>query len=267
MSHPARSFFIATPCDDGHKFCFWDSLRTFEKLYHANQLGTAHVFETFTMPGDSLVPRARNNIAAAFLTQTDHDYLVSIDSDLDFRPADILRLADLAAAHDLDMLSGLYAIKQDELRWCINAAADAKPDPVTGLVSITMAPGGCNVVHRRVFERMIAAGPTWTPWLVDYTEDGTHRDLWNFYFNGVVRDIEEWPDKPRGRYLSEDWGFSYFARKLGVRIWLDEKTVMLHRGETFFPKQARRLTAEEVAAQEINQDDGTKTPFVPVEKV
>lgn len=267
MTAPARSFLIVTPCDDGHKFCFWESLRAFEKAYHRGELATPHRFEVLTIPGDSLVPRARNNLAWTFLTQTDHDYLISLDSDLDFRPDDVLRLADIAAAHDLDLLAGLYAIKQDELRWCINSAPGAVPDAITGLQPITMAPGGLNIAHRRVFERMIDAAPTWPHWRVDFTEDMTKRDQWNFYFNGVVLDPAEWPDKPRGRYLSEDWGFSYFARKLGFTIWLDVKTVMLHRGETFFPKQARRLTAEEVEAQKINQPDGTTTPINKPETV
>jgi hypothetical protein len=262
-----KSFLIVTPCDDGHKLCFWESLRAFERAYYSGALNTAHRFEVLTTPGDSLVPRARNNLAWTFLTQTSHDYLFSIDSDLDFRADDVVRMADLAAGGNLDMLAGLYAIKQDDLRWCINSAPDAKADPETGLQEITMAPGGLNVTHRRVFERMIEAGPTWDKWPVEYTEDMTGRQQWDFYFSGVVRDLKAFPDKPLGRYLSEDWGFSYFARSLGFRIMLDTKTVMLHRGECFYPKQARRLTQDEVASQQIKQPDGTTTPMQKPETV
>jgi hypothetical protein len=266
-SIPGKSFLIVTPCDDGHKLCFWDSLRAFEKAYYSGSLNTPHRFDTLTPPGDSLVPRARNNIAAAAFLQTTADYQFSIDSDLDFRVEDILRMADIAAGNDLAMLAALYAIKQDELRWCINSLPNVPPNATTGLQEIAMAPGGLNITHRRVFEAMIAAAPTWTHWPVAYTDDAAKDTRWNFYYNGVVRDAAEWPDKPHGRYLSEDWGFSYFARKLGFKIWLDTKTVMLHRGECFYPKQARRLTQEEVASGNINQPDGTQTPIVPAEKV
>lgn len=262
-----RSFLLATPCDDGHKLCFWDSLRSFERLYYAGKLPTSHRFSAITPPGDSLVPRARNNIAHFFLNNTIDDYLFSMDSDLDFRPADVLRLADICAEHDLDMLAGLYAIKQDDLRWCINAKLGAETDPKTGLLEITMAPGGLNVVHRRVFEKMMQAAPTWPHWRVEYTEDGSLREMFNFYFNGVVFDLEEFPDKPRGRYLSEDWGFSYFARKLGFKVWLDNKTVMLHAGQCFYPKQARRMTEEEEKTGKIKQPDGSETPIAKAEKV
>lgn len=264
---PGKSFLIVTPCDDGHKLCFWDSLRAFEKAYYSGRLNTPHRFETLTPPGDSLVPRARNNIAAAAFLSTTADYQFSIDSDLDFRAEDILRMADIAAANDFAMLAGLYAIKQDDLRWCINSIPGRGPDPTTGLQEIAMAPGGLNITHRRVFEAMIAAAPSWPHWLVEYTDDITKDTRWDFYFNGVVRDAQEWPDKPRGRYLSEDWGFSYFARKLGFKIWLDTKTVFLHRGECFYPKQARRLTRDEVVSGQITQPDGSKTSINPPEKV
>lgn len=262
-----RSFLIVTPCDDGHKLCFWDSLRTFEKLYHSGKLNTPHRFEVITPPGDSLVPRARNNLAALAFLSTGFDAQISFDSDLDFRPEDVIAFADRFASQNLDILAGLYAIKQDDLRWCINAIPGKECDPQTGMQEIAMAPGGLNITHRRVFERMIAEADNWTHWPVRYTDDHTGRELWDFYHNGVVRDPKEWPDKPLGRYLSEDWGFSYFARKLGFTIWLDTKIVFLHRGECFYPKQARRLTKEETLSGKINQPDGTQTPIVPAEKV
>ena len=262
-----RSFLIVTPCDDGPKFCFWESLRAFEKDYHAGLLDTEHRFEVLTIPGDSLVPRARNNLAYTFLEQTAHDYLFSIDSDLDFRAEDIMRMCDVIVARDLDIVCGSYAIKQDEFRWCINTLPDiTKPDD-DGLQQIAAAPGGLNVTHRRVFEEMIRRAKSWPHWLVEYTEDHTKRAQWDFYFNGVVLDRDEWPDKPRGRYLSEDWGFSYFARNLGFKIWWDTKTVFLHRGECFYPKQARRLTKAEMDAKAIAQPDGSKSDFAKAETV
>jgi hypothetical protein len=264
---PGRSFFIATPCDDGHKLCFWDSLRAFERLYHKGEIPTRHSFTAICPTGDSLVPRARNNIAYAFHEKTDHDYLFQIDSDLDFAPADVIRLADLAVLNDFDILCGKYAIKQDELRWCINEIEGCGADPDTGLQKIAMAPGGLTIIHRRVFSKMIAEAKAWPHWRVEYTEDSTGRDGWDFYFNGVVLDLEWFPDKPRGRYLSEDWGFSYFARKLGFNIYLDTRTVFLHCGTCMYPKQARRMTAEEVARGEVANPDGTVQPMAKTEKV
>lgn len=261
------SFLITTPCDDGHKLCFWDSVRAFERQYYSGKLPTNHVFEFRATGGDSLVPRARNNIAHGFYQNTDFDYLFPIDSDLDFRIADILRLADLAAGNQLDFLCGLYAIKQDELRWCINTLPGELPDPQSGLQRIAMAPGGIHILSRTAVAKAISAADTWPHWKIRYTDDHTKEERWNLYFNGVVIDPVEFPDKPLGRYLSEDWGISYLMRGVGIPIWCDTRTVMLHRGECFYPKQARRLTAEETAAGEITQADGNKTPITPAEKV
>jgi hypothetical protein len=260
------SFLITTPCDDGHKLCFWDSVRAFERAYYSGRLNTPHTFEFRATPGDSLVPRARNNHVKLFYSGTDFDYLFPIDSDLDFHIEDILRMADLAVTHDLDFLCGLYAIKQDELRWCINPLPDCPPDPVTGLQQIAMAPGGVHLISRRCIAAMIAADGTWPHWPIKYTDDAALDERWNLYYAGVVRD-PAFVDRPHGRYLSEDWGISYLARSLGFKIWCDSKTVMLHRGECFYPKQARRLTQAETAAGEIHQPDGTTTLITQPEPV
>ena len=253
------SFLIFTPCDDGHKFCFWQSIRAFENAYRDGTLNTPHHFDVIQIPGDSLVPRARNNFAEQFLSMTGAEYLLSLDSDLDFRPDDLVTMADLAVRFDLSILCGLYAIKQDEMRWCINSIMGKEVDKTTGLQEISMAPGGFNLVHRRVFNAMRAAAPEWPHWAVQYNEDESLKLMHNYYYNGVVVDEQEWPDKPLGRYLSEDWGFSYFARKLGFKIFAHVRTVALHRGECFYPRQARRLTREETEAQAIKQADGSTT--------
>ena len=266
MTIPGRSFLLVTPCDDGHKFCFWESVRRFERALHTGQLDTPHRFEFLTMPGDSLVPRARNNFLHHFWHHAQFDYIFPIDSDLDFIPADILRLADLMAGRDLDFLAGRYAIKEPALRWCENGLPGEVPD-ADGVIKIAMAPGGIHLLSRRMIAAMIAADETWPHWCIRYTDDGAQDERWNLYFCGVVRDREFFADRPLGRYLSEDWGISYLARKLGFTIYCDTKTVMLHRGEIFYPLGARRLTQAEVESGMVNQPDGSQTPIIPPEKV
>jgi hypothetical protein len=262
MMTPGRSFFIATPCDDGHKLCFWESVRRFERAYYLGQLDTPHRFEIFTMQGDSLVPRARNNIAHLFRQGTNYDALFPLDSDLDFTPQDILRMADVFAQRDLDFLAGRYAIKQPEHRWCENGLPGKVPD-ADGLLEISAAPGGIHIISRRCIDAMVAASDTWTHWPIKYTDDQHQDERWNLYFNGVVKDTEWFPDRPLGRYLSEDWGISYLARKLGFTIWCDTRTIALHRGEIFYPLGARRATEAEVKAGGIKNPDGSITPLNP----
>tara|TARA_R110000868_G_scaffold57123_1_gene176655 strand:- start:772 stop:1572 length:801 start_codon:yes stop_codon:yes gene_type:complete len=266
MSIPGKSFFIVTPCDDGHRLCFWDSVRAFERAFYSGKLDTPHRFYFHCVQGDSLVSRGRNNILHYFRQSTDFDAMFAIDSDLDFTVENILRLADVFAARDLDFVAGRYAIKEPTLRWCENRLPGAEPD-ADGIMEIAMAPGGVHIISRRAIDRMIASAPGWGAWRIQYTDDMMQDERWNLYFNGVVIDTEFFPDRPLGRYLSEDWGISYLARKLGIRIWCDTKTVMFHEGAIKYPIQARRLTAQEVAAGAIVQPDGTQTSIAPPEKV
>ncbi len=268
MITPAKAFLIVTPCDDGHKLCFWDSVRRFERAFYTGQLNTPHTFYFHAVPGDSLVPRARNNLAHFWIAGTAFDYIFPLDSDLDFTPQDILRLADLAAQRDLDFLCGRYAIKEEGLRWCENALPGAVPD-AEGVVEIAMGPGGIHLISRRAVEKAIAIARAgeWPHWLIQYTDDQNKDERWNLYFNGVVKDLEWFPDRPLGRYLSEDWGISYLMRKLGFKIWCDTRSIMLHRGEIFYPLGTRRLTQEEAASGKIQQPDGSSTFISPVEKV
>lgn len=257
-----KSFLIYTPCDDGHKLCFWESIRRFERAYYSGQLNTPHRFEVVTPHGDSLVPRARNNGLHFFLTQTQADYFFPLDSDLDFTPQDILRLADITAGRDLDFVCGRYAIKEPNLRWCENALPGKTAD-ADGLIEVAAAPGGIHLVSRRMIQAMIAAADSWPHWRIKYTDDAHQDERWNLYYAGVVFDVKTWPDRPLGRYLSEDWGISYLARSLGYPIVCDTRTIALHRGEIFYPLGARRITAEEAAAGVIKNPDGSETVVSP----
>lgn len=250
-----KSFLITTPVDDGHKLCFWESVRQFERAYYTGQLNTPHRFEFKTFPGDSLVPRARNNALIYFLRQTPFDVIFPLDSDLDFTPFDLLHMADLFVARDMDFLCGRYAIKEPGLRWCENGLPGEVPD-AEGVLKLACAPGGIHMISRRCIETMIAAADSWPHWLIRYTDDAGLDERFNLYFNGVVKDLVEWPDRPLGRYLSEDWGISYLARKLGFPILCATRAVALHRGETFYPIGARRMTQEETE-KGIRQPDGS----------
>lgn len=247
---------VVTPCDDGHKLCFWNSLRAFEKSPDP----AGHRYDILTPPGDSLIPRARNNYNHTFYFGSDFDYLLWIDSDLDFRPADIWRLA----SHRLPLVAGTYYIKDATGRPCINTLPGEAADPDTGLLRVATAGTGALLYHRSVIAAMIGVAGTWPHWRLAYKDDATQETRYNVFFNGVVDD-PEFSHTPR--YLSEDWAFCWFARKLGYDVMLDTRAVFLHRGEIDYPLHARRLTAEEQAAGHIAQPDGTFTPMakpVPV---
>lgn len=248
--------FVSTPCDDGHRLCFWDSLRALER---ASILGhTKHRYRIYTTPGDSLIPRARNNHAHHFYTQTVDDFILSIDSDLDFRWQDVDNLFDNAGP----VMAGKYAIKTEALQWCLNSIPGQLVDLMTQRQFVSTAGTGFLAVHRHVIGTLYTEADQWTKWPIRYVEDGSGRLVHDIYHNGVVRDPEWFPTaEPYGRYLSEDWGFCYLARRHGFSITCDHRCIALHEGHTKYPTQLRRLTQDETARGVIQQPDGTVTPI------
>lgn len=247
--------FVSTPCDDGHKLCFWDSLRALER---ASLLGqTKHRYRIHTTHGDSLVPRGRNNHLHYFYHETVDDFFLSIDSDIDFRVEDVEALFDDPGP----IMAGKYAIKQRDLRWCLNSIPGQKVDPFTQREFVSTVGTGFLAFHRQVPGTIMTEARAWPHWLIRYNDDHSGAVVHDLYFNGVVNDPEYFPNYPDGRYLSEDWGFCYLARKHGFPVVCDHRVAVFHEGSISYPIGARRLSAAETAAGIIHQPDGSVTPI------
>ena len=96
------SIFVATPCYGGQMFeGYFRSAMSLKTL--CNSLGLDISF--FTVTNESLITRARNTCTAHFL-QSSADYLLFIDSDIEFNAEDVLRLL----AHKEKIVAGAYAI-------------------------------------------------------------------------------------------------------------------------------------------------------------
>lgn len=165
--------------------------------------------------GDSLVSRSRNVLAAEFL-KTDCTHLLFIDTDLIFSPDHVARLV----SHDKDIVCGLYPKKQRKLAWVCNMIAGEEANE-NGLQRIKYAGTGFLMIHRRVFESMIAAHPeiAYNP---DAEEEGSK---WDLFPVGVYKK----------RYLSEDWFFCQRALDLGFDVWADTRVILKHVGEMIYP--------------------------------
>ena len=175
--------------------------------------------------GDSLVSRARNRIAAAFLAGP-ATHLLFLDTDLIFSPEHIARLI----SHRLPFLIGLYPKKQDTLAWVCNTRADFPPrDPATGLQRILYGGTGCMLIAREVFEAIIATHPD----LAYEPDDGEQaQPLYDFFRVGVHHD----PVANRRRYLSEDWFFCQLAAEAGYHLYADTHVILKHCGECIYPR-------------------------------
>jgi len=186
-------------------------------------------------PGDSLVARARNNLAAEFL-KGDCTHLLFIDTDLIFSSEHVARLLE----HHEPIVCGLYPKKQKTLAWVLNADLD-HPDPdERGLQRIRYAGTGFLMIAREVFERMISAHPE-IAYRPDEVEPAQTR--WDFFSCGVF----EYPDGAR-RYLSEDWYFCQRALDLGYKVFADTRVVLKHCGDCVYPIEDPFTVAADIVA-------------------
>jgi hypothetical protein len=176
------------------------------------------------MVGDSLVSRARNRIAAAFL-KTDSTHLLFLDTDLIFSVEHVARLI----SHKLPFVIGLYPKKQRQLAWVCNTLASFPPrDPETGLQRILYGGTGCMLIAREVLEKIAEENPDLSYQPDDGEPDGPLHD---FFKVGVYQN----PITGHRRYLSEDWFFCQLAADAGYPLMADTHVVLKHCGDAIFP--------------------------------
>lgn len=181
-------------------------------------------FQIHANPGDSLVSRSRNRLAAQFL-RSDCTHLLFLDTDLIFSSDQIGRLI----SHDLPLVCGLYPKKQTELAWVCNTRADFGPaDPDSGLQRILYGGTGCMLIRRDVFEKIAKVFPD----IAYDPDDGEDPGLYHDFFKVGVCVAQG-----RRRYLSEDWFFCEMAMQCGIRVMMDTRVVLKHVGEAVYPLQ------------------------------
>lgn len=205
---------IGLPIDNGAQSHFWQCLcqlikdPPFEIQFEFNC-------------GDSLVPRARNELTARFLA-SDCTHLMFIDSDIMFTVHDVERLL----ADDLDIVAGFYPKKQTRLEYVCNELLSPGPDIQPSVRQMAYMGTGFMLIKRGVFETMAdRLGDD-----LRYISDFTGRLEYDFWSVGVY----EYPDGSR-RYLSEDWYFCQRALVLGYKVWGDTRVKLHHIGLAVYP--------------------------------
>ncbi len=224
--------FVATPCYGGvlgHRYLHGVLALMMEAAARGIPL------QVETLARESLIPRARNRLAATFLAHRDATHLLFIDADIGFAPASVWRLLDASA----DIAAGLYPLKT--LDWDAAAAARARAGELIttaplryvgkpcegealrkrdGFVTADYAGTGFMLIRRNVFERLAAAHP-------DLAYDASHESdratAAHAFFDCMI-------DPETRHYLSEDYAFCRRWRALGGEIWLDTVSALSHTG-------------------------------------
>jgi glycosyltransferase involved in cell wall biosynthesis len=199
---------------------------------------------------DSLVTRARNTLVDTFL-KTDYDYLMFIDGDIQFHPFQVLyMLQTMIQNDDIKILTGTYpkksvnwpVIHQANELGLIKTADDYKKysgDYVVNFVTdfnkegkdvefkinkpveVADAGTGFMMIKREVFEKFKEAYPE-----QEYTDHDSQNKM-VAYFDCKI-------DPDANIYLSEDYMFTRWARRIGIKTWLLPWIQLGHQGTYIF---------------------------------
>jgi len=201
------------------------------------------------MPGDSLVNRARNNLAHRFMqgypTQLEnggtaimqYDWLLFLDTDLIFRPESVIQLYELARERGPGIYAGTYPMKQLKPKVVCNTMPNATVHP-DGTVEVREAGTGFMLIHRKVFETMVEKFSDEIKYAVDMGDDKSpQRYMYDFFSVGVRYD----PVTKQRRFLSEDWYFCQRWREAGGKIIMQTKIYCAHIGKFSYPGNPQEI--------------------------
>lgn len=196
-------------------------------------------FELGLTTTESLITRGRNNLVDKFLDEG-FDYLFFIDADITFDVFDAVYMIYLAATSDKEVITASYPIKA--INWkhittanslnLINSEEDyekysgkyvthfTKTEEVSTLEPIKVLESGTGfmLIKRGVFEKFKDAYPE-----QQYISEETNKEK-VAYFDCVI-------NKEDKRYLSEDYMFCNYVRKIGIDIWVVPWIKLQHTGQ------------------------------------
>ena len=224
----------------------------------------------FYLFNESLIPRARNYLVDEFM-RSEYTHLMFIDADIHFDPNDVLALAAL----DKDIIGGPYpkkCIAWEKVRNAVDTGlADEDPNileqytgdyvfnpventhqiKVSEPVEVLEIGTGFMMITRKVFDDFREAFPQFT-----YRPDHNRSEhfagdrMIHAYFDTVIDSkayLGDISDNSE-RYLSEDYFFCQFVRKLGYQIFLCPWMKLGHMGSYVFSGSMQSLANLEFAS-------------------
>lgn len=229
----SRSLYIATPIAR-HPCRQYTAALTRTLVYLRDHGIRAYVQ---TVVGNSNLPRARNELVAAFLA-SDYTDLLFIDDDMGWEPNDVLRLL----ASDKPLIGGVGSKKvfrpdQDRSKWCMRMdwTKPAEQDDF-GALRVDGVGTGFMKIERRVFETLRDAHPTWKRRGWDDMPPETKLNYYAFF--RFADDYDE---------MGEDFGFCQAWAALGGQVWVDPLIRLIHVGEHEFTGDFTALFISEPA--------------------
>ncbi|MFW2441148.1 MAG: hypothetical protein ACN4GR_17455 [Arenicellales bacterium] len=246
---------IATPCYGG--------MATTEYLESMLRLAkTDLVFDLMLVANESLITRARNSCAAAFLGNETYSHLLFIDSDIGFMPHELGRLLNI----DKPIVAGVYPkkvrnwdkalkleaqsgddLQYNTLDYVLNVLDEGEPmegETFDGLVKdgymrVAYAGTGFMLIKREVFNAIMKKFPDnhYANEGYGYDREDMHERFYDF-FSTMIHPQSK-------RYLSEDFTFCYRWRQCGGEIWVNAISELTHVGRSVFKGDLSRVRKDD----------------------
>lgn len=208
-----KSLFIGLPAYD-----FKVSLKLAVSLAKLAQACQKHGIDIHigSICGCSVVSRARNLLVQDFL-ESNADFLMFIDSDINFEPEDVLRLMAWGTSNGKDIVAGVPRTRSVEKVYICDL--DIEDGNLImdrfGLVRGIHVATAFMMIGRHVITSWMASNPGKT-----YYDKRTNRQV------PCIFDFELTDEG----YMGEDYLFCDRARALGFNVWIDPSIKLGHMG-------------------------------------
>ena len=209
-----KSLFIALPAYD-----FKVSLKLAVSLAKFSRASAEHGIDIQigSICGCSVVSRARNLLAKDML-ESKCDYLLFIDSDINFEPDDIFRLMAWGTDPKKGIVAAVPRTRNESKVYIATLDYDENGDLTMngmGLVRAKRVATAFMLVRREVFETLEKEHPEWAYY--DAKTDRTLSCMFDFQL------AEE-------GYIGEDFLFCDRVREHGFEVWIDPTITLGHMG-------------------------------------
>ena len=209
-----KSLFIALPAYD-----FKVSLKLAVSLAKFSRASAEHGIDIQigSICGCSVVSRARNLLAKDML-ESKCDFLLFIDSDINFEPDDIFRLMAWGTDPKKGIVAAVPRTRNESKVYIATLDYDANGDLTMngmGLVRAKRVATAFMLVRREVFETLEKKHPEWA-----YYDSKTDRTL-SCMFDFQLADEG---------YIGEDFLFCDRVRSHGFEVWIDPSITLGHMG-------------------------------------
>ena len=203
------------PCYDSVKI---NTMLSIVKL--VQQLSKSGIKVGINTMRSPLIHQARNYLTSVFLT-TEYQYLLFIDSDVEFEPESVVRM--LVAKKEI--VCTPYRVKAEKIDKHIYTVEFKNPNNIPiqpgGLVEIEAGPTGLMLIDRKVFEKIMKKYPYLKIKNKATPDAGKSHEFYYNFFDFGFKD---------GYAMGEDVSFCRLVRGSGFNIYANIESRTKHHG-------------------------------------